>query len=268
MKYSLFVILFFYASALFAQQKNVPVKKVSKISKSDKEIKVMMSTEESVGAGLNTNGWSLLYNKTKIIHFTKKKYWEIECSKIRGEKETKTEPTDIEGYIISPKNYVYGKRNSLFVFEYRKGYNYKLSQKSVNNGVEISLNTSVGATLGLLKPYYLVLKRITPDHTIEFSEEKYNSNNAAAFLRQDSLSGIYGYSGFWKGMFETTPVPALNARVGLNFDWAAYDENISALEIGLKVNMFLAPIPLMANKNNHQIFPSFFAIYKIGSRKY
>jgi hypothetical protein len=260
--------LFFYASALFAQQKNVPIKKVTKISKSDKEIKVMMSTEESVGAGLNTNGWSLLYNKTKIIHFTKKKFWEIECSKIRGEKEIKTEPTDIEGYIISPKNYVYGKRNSLFVFEYRKGYNYKLSQKSVNNGVEISLNTSVGATLGLLKPYYLVLKRITPDHTIEFSEEKYNSNNAAAFLRQDSLSGIYGYSGFWKGMFETTPVPALNARIGLNFDWAAYDENISALEIGLKVNMFLVPIPLMANKTNHQIFPSFFAIYKIGSRKY
>jgi hypothetical protein len=227
-----------------------------------------MHDEYSYGIGLNTNGWTVAYNKTKIIHFTKKKFWEIEFSKIKNDKETKTEPVDFDVSQAMPKKYVYGKRNSLFVIEYRKGFNYKLTQKSIKNGVEISWNTSAGLTLGLLKPYYLVLKHGLPDSRIAYTEEKYSTANDSVFLNKASLAGIYGYSGFWKGMGETLPMPGFNARIGLNFDWAAYDENISSLEVGLKVNMFLTSVPLMINKHNHQIFPSFFAIYKIGERKY
>jgi hypothetical protein len=266
---TIFYILFILLPLIsIAQKKEIEAKKPAKINAQDKNVKLLMHDEYSYGLGLNTNGWTLAYNKTKIVHFTKKKFWEIEFSKIKGDKETKTDPVDYDVNRPMPKKYVYGKRNSLFVLEYRKGINYKLTQKSIKNGVEISWNTSAGLTLGLLKPYYLVLKRGLPDNLIEYSDEKYSASNDSIFLNKATLAGIYGYSGFWKGIGRTVPMPGFNARIGLNFDWAAYDENISSLEVGLKINMFLTTVPLMINKHNYQIFPSFFAIYKIGERKY
>jgi hypothetical protein len=268
LRYLILVFLLFNTTYLFAQQKNKGNTKPTKIAPKDNTIKLLMVHEESYGAGLNTNGFSVMYNKTRVINFTKKRFWEIEFSKIKSEREIKTEPTfTIENY-PAPKNYVLGKRNSLFVFEYRKGYNYKLTQKTSNDGVEISINTSIGGTLGLLKPYYLQLVRLNKENQTEITEEKYSNKNDSVFLNYAQNAGIYGYSGFTKGIFESIPVPAFNARIGLNFDWAAYDENISSLEIGFKANIFLTTLPLMANQHNHQIYPSLFVVYKIGSRKY
>jgi hypothetical protein len=253
---------------LFAQHSNTAISIPNKIIPKDNNVKLLMVHEESYGAGLNTNGYSLMYNKTRVINFTKKRFWEIEFSRIKSSREIKTEPTFTIENLSPPKSYVFGKRNSLFVFEYRKGYNYKLTQKTSNDGVEISINTSIGGTLGLLKPYYLVLARLNKENETEITEEKYSSKNDSVFLNYAQNGGIYGYSGFGKGIFESIPVPAFNARIGLNFDWAAYDENISSLEIGFKANVFLTVLPLMINQHNHQIFPSLFAVYKIGSRKY
>ncbi len=258
------IILLLLAGVCANAQTVVPAKP-QKIYKKQDNKGILYFEESSFGALYKTNGWGFFYNKTKIIHATKKKFWEIEFNKTKHEKEVKTESLFTQGGPITPKNYYYGKINSLYTISYRKGYTKVLTEKSLRSGVEISLNTSYGVSLGLVKPYELML--IYGDQTtdnITFKTEKYSSLNASTFLDQNS---IYSYAGTWQGFFDMKPMPGATARIGLAFDWATFDDNITTMEIGLNVDGYLLNVPLMAVAKNHQVFPAMYVSMRFGNRK-
>jgi hypothetical protein len=269
MRILLFISLFIIHFVSFAQQKvEQPTKPKIKVQKKDKTGTILYFFEKSGGVAINTNGWSAFYNKAKIVHFTKKKYWEIEYSKIKHPKETKSNSLYTQGADVNPRSFVFGKKNSLFAISFKEGVNYKLSQKSIRKGVETSVNASAGVTLGLLKPYYLILiynnQIDSTTRKDEYRYERYSADNAAVF--QDYFT-IYGYGGFLKGLFQTKPIIGMNAQLGLCFDYSNYDENISSLEIGIKASAFASNVPIMIGASNHQVFPALYASYRIGKRK-
>ena len=249
--------------ATFAQI-NTPMAK-KKIYKKQDNKGILYFEETSFGALYKTNGWGFFYNKSKIIHATKKKFWEIEFSKTKHEKETKTESIFSQGGPITPKSYYFGKINSLYTISYRKGFTKILTEKTIKSGVEISINSSYGFTLGLLKPYELILiYREQYSDNINFKTEKYSAANANKFLNQNS---IYSYAGSWDGIFKTKPLPGATLRIGLAFDWATFDDNITSLEVGANIDGYLINAPLMAVAKNHQIFPSMYLSVRLGNRK-
>ncbi len=262
-----FLLTILFLTGLYSSmmaQSSVGAVKPAKIYKKPDSKGILYFEEESFGLKYKTNGWALFYNKTKILHATKKKFWEIEFSKTKHEKEIKTESLYTQGGPISPKNYYFGKINSLYTISYRKGYIYMLSEKTIRSGIDISLNVAYGLSLGLVKPYELILQyRNDKTDSVFFSTEKYSSTNADAFL---SPSTIYGYAGFWHGL-AVKPIPGASFRIGLAFDWSAFDDNISSLEIGFNADAYALNIPLMALAKNHQIFPAMYVSYRFGGRK-
>ncbi len=263
-----FLLLVFITFSAMAQNNLAPTKPPKIFRKPEKK-GILYYQETSTGLKYKTNGWGFFYNKTKIIHATKKKFWEIEFNKIKHEKETKTESIYTQGGPITPKNYYYGKINSLFNIAYRKGYSFVITEKSIKNGIEVSLNTSVGANIGFLKPYdlYLVYGDVN-DPNVQIIAQSYSAGNANYFLNK--ISGqetIYSYAGFWDGIFKTIPVLGATAKIGLAFDWATFDDNITSLEVGFIVDAYALNIPLMATAKNHQIFPALYASFRIGNKK-
>ncbi len=268
-----FVKKFFFLGLILATfssvaQNNIAPTKPPKIFRKPEQKGILYYQETSVGLKYKTNGWGFFYNKTKIIHATKKKFWEIEFNKIKHEKETKTESIYTQGGPITPKNYYFGKINSLYNIAYRKGYSFVLTEKSIKNGIEVSLNTSAGVNIGFLKPYdlYLVYGDINSNNS-QIVAQGYSSSNANYFLNRQTGADIYSYAGFWDGIFKTIPVPGATAKIGLAFDWAAFDDNITSLEVGFTVDAYAVNMPLMAAAKNHQVFPALYASFRIGNKK-
>jgi hypothetical protein len=254
------------AQSATASKKASPYK-AAKASTNSEFQGFLYDSESSMGGRYNTNGWHLFYQKTKIIYERKKRFKEFEFGRIRHEKEVKTVSYFAGGGTNPPKNYVFGKQYSLYDINFRYGYSHLIAYKANRNGVAVSVNYSAGPSLGLLKPYYLLLYYSNPNAGINegsLQSERFSEANQSHFLDPNQ---IYGYAGFFKGIFRTVPVPGISAKVGLNFDFSPYHDGIKAIEIGLMNNSYLLPTPVMIYTTNHKIWTSFYMSIQFGSRK-
>ena len=94
----------------------------------------------------------------------------------------------------------------------------------------------------MLKPYYLDIKQSDqPDFPTR--SERYDSQNPCDFL--NSTGGVYGSSGFFKGMGELRPLPGVHFKAGVHFDWGAFDEFVKAIEVGVAADVFYKRAPIL-----------------------
>ena len=108
---------------------------------------------------LQTNGWSLAFNKGKLKTYYLTPYYHFSIGGLKHIKEYRQQSFDATGIssIGNSQSYVFGKQNSLYVL--RAGYGQKryFSEKAKIRGLAVGVNYEFGPTLGLLKPYYLDL---------------------------------------------------------------------------------------------------------------
>ena len=125
-----------------------------------------------------------------------------------------------------------------------------------------------GASLGLIKPYFLRVIRRDADlldptvETLEYSDE----------VREDFLDfdNIYGGTNFFTGITDITPTIGIHGKVGLHWALGAFDEKVKAFEIGLMVDVFPREIPLLIEREdvrNSFILTKLYASYQFGRRK-
>jgi hypothetical protein len=164
------------------------------------------------------------------------------------------------------RSFVYGKQNSLIALRSSWGTKKYFSEKSRHRGVAIGMSYNYGVTMGLLKPYYLSLSFYEPDRPLNYvvRSVRYTEENADTFL---DLNRILGASPFWRGFSEIRPVPGGHASVALHFDWGAFEQAMKALEIGVNLDVFAQPVPMMVSTANSPLFLNFFVNVQFGKRK-
>lgn len=133
--------------------------------------------------------------------------------------------------------YVYGKINSFYQLKLGYGQQYILGQKGNKNGVAVIAIAQAGASAGLVKPYYLNLGN---------REIKY-ADDSVTFL-STYIGGPVAAAGAgpFKGWGELSVVPGVYAKTALRFDFGRYNENVSAIEIGLSIDYYFKDIQMMA----------------------
>lgn len=161
--------------------------------------------------------------------------------------------------------YVFGKQNSLLTIRAGWGTKRYYSEKARHKGVAVGTSYSFGPTLGLLKPYYLALKRVADQpNQSRVSHEKYSEANATVFLNN---SFIYGASPFTKGFGELSILPGANFSLAMHFDWGAFDEFLKAAEVGIMADVFIKKAPiLVSDEQNNRAFVNFFINFQFGKR--
>ncbi|WP_212002754.1 hypothetical protein [Chitinophaga sp. HK235] len=270
----LYIILFLatISGGLYAQTTNRPStssKRTEKEERKLKKIAIFREQEEgenvfqrdfSVGARLNTDGWSgfveMGYRKSrKVVN-----YFQFEFAEKKNPKETKRQGSGGSGFSFTERPFIYGKVNNFYQAKLGIGQRYLIGGKANKNGVEVDAIYYGGLSVGLLKPYYLNVKsQDGPEQEVKYDPSNPNNN----FLNDGK---IIGAAGFGKGWSDLSVVPGLHARAGLRFDWAHFNEVVSALEIGVNAEMYTKKIQIMANQDDKQFFFNAYVSLQFGKR--
>ncbi len=226
----------------------------------DKQQDVIRYKEFTLGVKLHTQGYGVVLNSGKILNIRKKNLWEIEFQEVKHPKEQK-----VQSYFTSDgstNRYIYGKRNHFFNLNFLIGRERMITEKLRKKGVSFSYLYKFGASLGILKPYYLEL--VDDFGAFTTTIERYSPENSNKFL---DPTKIIGKGGFGYGFNEARLVPGGVLKVGMEADWASDNQIIKALEAGLMINAYYKDVPIMAESDNQFIFINLYMSFKLGNRK-
>ncbi len=228
---------------------------------------VLYNKEKALEFRPHTNGGSIGVQIGNIVKYYKTNYYEFNFGWIRHPKEFRQSITFHSGnpFTRTSNSFTYGKQNQLLVLRAGVGSKIYYSDKAKRKGVAVGVNYEVGADIGLLKPYYLHLSRLDENgYTDYVSTERYNADNAALFLDE---SKTIGPASFFKGFDQISVIPGLHGRLGANFSMGAFDKYVKAIEIGVMVDAFFQPVPIMIIQNNTPVFINGFISFQIGKRQ-
>ena len=201
---------------------------------------IVYDSEFSASFNLHTNGYSFSIDKGQIKTYYKTRYYHFEIGEIRHPKEYKHRQTISSAGASQLRSFNFGKQNNLYAIRAGIGQKRYYTEKASHNGLAIGINYEFGFTLGVLKPYYLRMENIEGDDVVE----KFSENNASTFLNIDKIAGS---AGMFTGFSESKVVPGGHFKIGLHFDWGAFDEFLKAMEIGIMGDVFIKKMPIMVD---------------------
>lgn len=220
----------------------------------DPQDRMFWRNERTIGAALNSDGWSVIYRDLRQIKPSHRWFLEGSVEGFKHPKEIKLS----NYYFQSPGSFVFGKINSTWTVGAGAGYQKELFGKHDLGGVSISWFAGGGATLLFAKPIYYKVIVWVGDNRYTIEEQKFDASNIHEPLQ------IMSKASFFKGFDEIKLYPGLYGRGGFNFEYSKNDRVTHALEVGASLHAFTKEIPIMANEDNRQFFPSLFVGYRIG----
>lgn len=228
---------------------------------------ILYNKEKSIEFRPHTNGAAIGVHFGKIRTYYKTKYYQFDFGFLRHPKEFRQSITFNTGnpFTRTSNSFTYGKQNQFLILRGGVGEKRYFSDKAKRKGVAVGIDYEFGASIGLLKPYYLNLSRLEENGFIDsVSTEKYSEENKDLFLDETK---IIGPASFFKGLGQLTAIPGVHARIGVHFSLGAFDEFVKAFEIGIMVDGYFKRVPIMIIENNTPVFINGFLSFQIGKRE-
>jgi hypothetical protein len=228
------------------------------------EVDVIYSKKSQGGIFIHSNGFGLGYKFGKLTPMSgfRSLVYEFELVTLRHPKEIKI----VNPILPESKGYVFGKINDFFALRLSVGLDNLLYDKAKIDGVEIGYNVGVGPIIGFLKPVYVNVFKRDNEAKIYIDLERYDPDNT-----HTQPAEIYGGAGFFTGLGQTRPIPGVQGKFAMSFDWAKEETKINCLETGITLDVFPSKVPIFASFEddmNKQVFLNFFAKVSIGKKKY
>ncbi len=230
----------------------------------DKEFKLYK--EHSFFGQIHGNGFGFGFRFGNIKSIYKYNFQEFEFLKNKHSKAEKRPGMNVNG---TPRRFIYGALNQLYVLRYGFGTQRTLNDKPYWGGLQVAYTLSGGVALGLAIPQYLsIIHRedtTAPVNAFLYHTEveKYDPDN----MLHNDVGNINGAGPMFKGLFNLRPYPGIYAKFGLYFDFGKYQERVNAIEAGVMVDFFPIPVPMMAFLDKNFFFANFYVAYHFGKRK-
>ena len=217
--------------------------------------------EMSFGMRLNTNGWSFFtdYGKAKPADMKKADmfynlvYLQAEFTEKKDPKEQKVATQTLTNKGSS--NYIYGKINNFYALKLGAGFRKLIAGKPDPGCVSIHWANTLGFSLGMQKPYYVV---VSGSNAIKYSDVDKDD-----FLNRNVIRGAGGFS---KGLGEMVFIPGGHVKSALHFDFSTNRKNVLGVEAGVNAEFYSQPIALMANEKTVTNFIDLFVSFQYGRR--
>ncbi|MGB1017802.1 MAG: hypothetical protein ACPGVH_01925 [Chitinophagales bacterium] len=258
MRKYLYILLFCICSVSgFAQKKN------NKTFNAEGD-NAIYTKEWGLGLRFHTNGYSAFFEHVWIRDIKRRKLIQANFFIYSDFRERKIETI----YNTDPKSfkYYYGKVNNFYALTLLYGNRRVIANKSETSGVKLSLSYMGGISLGFLKPYYL--RFVEQDaFGFQFTDEGYTEENREAFLNDNpTTSKVFGAGSFGKGFNKIQFLPGLQAKVGLNFDFARKSNLVTSLEVGTQIDVFYKKVKTYITRNNKPYILNIYLSMQIGKR--
>jgi hypothetical protein len=256
------LLLAIFAKGLYAQDST----KIQHINKADnhnekrQRINTLLKLEEEqepafrkhgiFGFKAASDGYGISWELGKYNGIKKATIYQVELNEKKHPKEEKTAWS--QNYFGQVNSIVWAKANNFFQFKLGMGQQYLLGGKANKNGVNVYAVYAGGASLGLLKPYYLNVQlrgggtgKATYD-TIFAHPADYN---------------IDGASGVFYGWKDVKIKPGVHAKLAMRFDYGRFNESITAIEAGINGEYYFNDIrQIILNTNKHFFFNGYVSI--------
>lgn len=216
--------------------------------------------EMSVGARLNSDGWSAYTDIGKIKPkdlrhsdmFYNVRLFQVEFTEKKSPKEQKL-TTDVG---TSTNKYIFGKINNFYALKLGYGFRSLLVGKPDPGTVSMHWVNVFGVSIGLLKPYYINVSD-NPNPI------KYSEATEGEFLNQAKIEGS---AGFGKGLGEIKMVPGGHFKSAIHFDFSENRKNVIGVETGFNLEYYSSQIQLLANQPGTAYFADIFLAVQFGKR--
>jgi len=260
MKFRLVYTLLF--TIVFAQGFS---QKKAKLFNAIGEENAIYAKEWSIGARFHSNGFGLFFEHVWIKDIKRRKLIQVAFFSYNDYRDKKSETIRKN----SPKyrKYFYGRQNHFYALNILYGNRRVIANKSEISGVKLSVVYMGGITLGVLKPYYLRFIPSGSNDLNKIMDKRYTGDNEDEFLGQNSSEyEIYGAGGFFRGFDKMSFAPGLQAKVGLNFDFARKNNFVTSLEVGTQIDVFYKKINIYVSDKNKPYIWNVYLSIQLGKR--
>ncbi len=237
------------------QRREEKRQRTNAIIKQEEEGVLSYNKHTAFGVELRSNGYGVFLEKGKMVSPRWSNIFTAEITEILHPKEERS--SSAQGFLLG-NSFKYGKINNFYQLKFGYGRQYIFGQKGNKNGVAVIGTAQAGLAMGLEKPYYLQVNDDGIDRDI-----KYTPEDSALFVS----SNIIGSTGFTKGWSEVKLRPGAFVKGSLRFDFGAYNESITALEIGVSVDGYAKGVQQMLYNDPKQLFMQLHVAVVFGNRK-
>jgi hypothetical protein len=150
-----------------------------------------------------------------------------------------------------------GKQNYLFVVRPQYGREVVLSNRSEDEGISINGILAVGASLGILKPYYIQYQ-VRPGVV---RTEAYDP------VKHTDAGNILGSGSLLQGFGSASIVPGVNAKMAFSFELSAFRNSITGVEVGFLAEMFAKTPVIIPSADNQNLFSAGYVTLFFGNKK-
>lgn len=221
----------------------------------DEEEKIFYRNEKTYALTLTSNGFGINYRYARRADAFKKTLYELGLNVVKHEKEIKISMSSSQQLGGS---FVYGKLNSLTTLHGGIGMQKELFRKEDKGGISIRYFYTFGPSIGFLKPVYY-------DVIVYEEDEQGVSVQVQKRMKFEShIIMIERKAPFYVGFEELSVVPGAYGKFGFTFEFSKSDAAFNAIETGIVIDAFIKKVPIMANDQNHWIYPAFFLSYRFG----
>ncbi len=217
--------------------------------------KTLFTHEKTFGGMITTSGWGLNFRSGKARGAKTRQIINFEFTTYRHPKETK-----VKSILDAGQKFRYGKIATPYFLRASVGVQKVLFDKETPNAIQVRYLLMAGPTLALVKPYYVDYK----------SAKLYNNDRVAKQFDPLTMTvdSIYGRSKFLTGIGRTLPYPGIHAKAALSFEYASYDEDIKALEVGATLDFMPLPLKIFAYETRRPLFLQLYVSFNFGSQWY
>jgi hypothetical protein len=230
--------------------------RVSELQRREEEGVLVYNKQWDLGIKLNSDGYGISYELgwMKSIRWTN--MLQIEFNEKKDPKEYKVSVAD--NPFSSGTPFIYGKINYFYQLKAGFGQQYMIGGKGNKSGVAVSGIYAGGISLGILRPYYVQVA----DSVGNVENIKYSQADSAEFL-----GNVYGGTGLGSGWNGLKLKPGLQAKAALRFDFAKYNELLTAIEVGVNAEYYFNKVPIMVIAPNRAFFLNSYVTILFGKRK-
>ncbi len=244
----LFTILFLSINT-YSQKK--------KFKKNEDKIDYLYTNEWSLGFRFLNNGFGANFERAWFINIWRRHLLQVNFFYYRDFRQQKSKTIYNQAFNALP--FFYGKQHNFFSFNVLYGQRKVIGEKADKKGVRVSIAYLGGVSLGLLKPYGLLINKNKDLFDPQTEIIYYSEENHDTFLGLDASNGdIYGAGGIRYGFNKIKPIPSLHGKFGFTFDWATREVMVKAVEVGIQLDVFYKKLPILVNQTNK---PYIFSIY-------
>lgn len=236
-------------------------KRINEIIRNEEEGIAAFEKHTLLSIKTHHNGYGVLLEKGISKSAYASTIFQFEFSEKQHPKEEKQTSTEFSnsGFAIFGRPYVYGKQNIFYQLKGGIGRQILIGGKGNKNGVGVYAVFVGGFAAGLTRPYYVECSDPGGVINVKFTEA-----DRSLFLNTDL---IIGGTGLQLGWNELKFIPGAYAKAGLRFDWARFNQVISAIEFGFGIDFFANKVVQIVDNPGRSVFPMGYIGLSFGNRK-